>query len=124
MSKLPEHLSLNEKDAITAFANYLLEEMAGNLAHIYLFGSKARGNFQPDSDIDLLVVARQLSPDARWLIRAAAADYSLQYDVLLNTHILDQTRWQAIAQYENSLWREVERDGVPILVPAASTLVH
>lgn len=124
MSKLPEHLSLNEKDAITAFANYLLEEMAGNLAHIYLFGSKARGNFQPDSDIDLLIIVHQLSPDVRWLIRATAADYSLQYDVLLNTHILDQKRWQAIVQYEDTLWREVKRDGVPILVPTASTLVH
>ena len=124
MSELPDHLSLNEEDAITAFTNYLLEEMAGNLSRIYLFGSKARGDFQPDSDIDLLVIVRHLSPDARWLIRAAAADYSLKYDVLLNTHILDQTRWQAIVQYEDSLWREVERDGVPILVPAASTLVH
>ncbi len=124
MSELPEHLSLNEEDAIAAFTNYLLEEMASNLTHIYLFGSKARGDFQPDSDIDLLVIVRQLSPDVRWLIRAAAADCSLQYDVLLNTHILDQTRWQAIAQYEDTLWREVERDGVPILVPAASTLIH
>ena len=57
MSELPEHLSPNEEDAIAAFTNYLLEEMAGNLSHIYLFGSKARGNFQPDSDIDLLVIA-------------------------------------------------------------------
>ncbi len=43
---------------------------------------------------------------------------------IIYTHILDQKRWQAIVQYEDSLWREVERDGVPILVPAASTLVH
>jgi len=57
MSELPEHLSPNEEDAIAAFTNYLLEEMAGNLSHIYLFGSKAWGDFQPDSDIDLLVIA-------------------------------------------------------------------
>ncbi len=124
MIELPHHLLLNEQKAMTAFANYLSEQMAGNLAHLYLFGSKARGDFQPDSDIDLLVIVRELTPDARWLIRAAAVDYLLQYEVLLNTHILDQAHWDKITQYQDTLWREVDRDGVPILVPAASTLVH
>ncbi len=124
MNDLPAHLLSNEQDAIIAFTNYLAEQLGGNMAYLYLFGSKARGDFQPDSDIDLLVIVQQLSPDVRWLIRAAAADCSLQYDVLLNTHILDQTRWQAIIQYEDALWRAVERDGIPILVPAASTAVH
>ena len=48
----------------------------------------------------------------RWQIRELAADCSLEYDVLINTHILDSLRWAEHARHASTLWREVRRDGV------------
>ena len=93
----------------------LSQKMRDNLVGLYLFGSKARGDFHADSDIDLLVIVRQLDAESRWLTRATAADYSLQYNVLFNTHLYDKARWDIIVQYQDTLWREVQRDGIALM---------
>ncbi|HEX6387420.1 MAG TPA: nucleotidyltransferase domain-containing protein [Anaerolineae bacterium] len=115
MSKLPDHLMLYEKSAINACAAALSETLSDNLMGLWLFGSKSRGDFQPDSDIDLLIVVRHLESEIRWQIRVIAADCSLQYDVLFNTHILDKARWDELVRYQDTLWREIQRDGIALL---------
>jgi predicted nucleotidyltransferase len=115
MSELPDHLLSNEKSAITACANRLSEMLLDNLAGLWLFGSKSRGDFQPDSDIDLLIVVRQLQPEIRWRLRTIAADCSLQYDVIFNTHILHKARWDDIVEHQDTLWREIQRAGISLL---------
>jgi predicted nucleotidyltransferase len=114
MSDLPRHLYNNEREAIDAVIDMLSHSMSDNLLGWYLFGSKARGDFHADSDIDLLIIVNHLDPDSRWKIRATAADCSLQYDVLFNTHIIEKARWDAMVQYKDTLWREVQRDGIPL----------
>lgn len=114
-NKLPDHLLSYEKIAISDCAARLTEMLLDNLAGLWLFGSKSRGDFQPDSDIDLLIVVRQLESEIRWQIRAIAADCSLQYDVLFNTHILDKARWDEIVQHQDTLWREIRCDGISLL---------
>ena len=112
MMTLPDHLQKNEREAIVQLANALTEKLEDNLIALYLFGSKARHDFRDGSDIDLLVIVRDLNVDSRWLIRVTAADYSLEYDVLFNTHIYEQQRWNAIVAQEELLWQEVQRDGI------------
>ena len=123
MTKLPEHLQTNEKEALMAVSATLSQKLGDNLVGLYLFGSKARGDAHADSDIDLLVILQNLNPDSRWLVRATAADCSLQHDVLFNTHLYDKERWDDLVQYQDTLWREIRRDGIPLhdLIPRPST---
>lgn len=51
--------------AATAYARLLEEELRDNLVAVILFGSVARSEATPDSDIDLLVVCETL-PDGRF----------------------------------------------------------
>ena len=118
MSELPDHLLSYEKSAITACASRFAEMLLDNLAGLWLFGSKSRGDFQPDSDIDLLIVVRQLQPEIRSRLQTTAADCSLQYDVIFNTHILDKARWDDLVQHQDTLWREIQRDGISLLESA------
>lgn len=114
MAKLPHHLQSNEREAVVEVAEALSQSLGDNLITLYLFGSKARGDSRPESDIDLLIIVRQLDADSRWLVRATAADCSLQHDVLFNTHIYEKERWDYLAHYQDTLWRELQRDGVPL----------
>ena|SRR5579859_2003082 len=56
-----------KSEAIAGKVKTALEQAYGDrLAAIYVFGSRARGNHRPDSDLDLAVILRNvLSPLAR-----------------------------------------------------------
>ena len=119
MTELRQILHLNEQEGVRAFAYNLLSEADAQEAGLWLFGSKSRGESFPDSDIDLLVIVQQLTPQLRWRIREIAADCSLEYDVLLNTHILTEQEWNKHVERRSTLWREIQQDGISV-----TTKVH
>lgn len=112
MNRLKETFQPQEQVGIEALVSNLVFALGNNLVTVWLFGSKARGDAGLDSDIDLLIVVEHLPPPVRWLIRELAADCSLEYDLLINTHLLDSARWAEHVLYDSTLWREVMRDGV------------
>lgn len=114
MSIMPLHLQEHEIAAITSFSHRLDACLGDDLRHLWLFGSKARGDFHEDSDLDLLVVLHGLEPKRRGIIRRLAARASLEYDTLINTHLYEADRWEAMMAQRDTLWREVQRDGVPL----------
>ena len=114
MTDLAQLLQVREVEGIEALAETLLAEFGAHVSAIWLFGSKSRGESFPDSDIDLLVIIQQLTPQLRWRIREIAADCSLEYDVLLNTHILAEQEWEKHINQRSTLWREIQQDGIPI----------
>ena len=60
------HLTAEDRCALVRLIERLVE--AYQLNHIYLFGSKARDDYRPDSDFDPLVVVQQTdsSPAIGW----------------------------------------------------------
>jgi predicted nucleotidyltransferase len=112
MKQIGELLQAREKAGIESLVSRLSAALGTNLVGVWLFGSKARGDAGEDSDVDLLVIVAYLVPPVRWRIRELAADCSLEYDLLINTHILDNKRWAAHVYYASTLWREIIRDGV------------
>ena len=117
MSGTLRYLHPCERAAVDDCVLRLYAALHNDVVGVWLFGSKSRGDFRPDSDIDLLVVLRDLRPAKRWCIREIAAECSLTYDVLFNVHILDQAGWDEEVHYQGTLWRELQRDGV-LLLPA------
>jgi len=109
------YLQPKEEAAVGECVNQLMSHLDGRLVEVYLFGSKARGDFTPDSDLDLLIVLEADDWETKDKVRFVAADVSLEYDVLINTHILSRARWEEMARQQATLWREVQRDGVPLM---------
>ncbi|MFQ5612407.1 MAG: nucleotidyltransferase domain-containing protein [Anaerolineae bacterium] len=105
----------NEQAALDAFAKQLQARYPRSLARITLFGSKARGDSDPESDIDVLVVLNNNSPYVRQEIRRLAARISLDYDVLLSVRALDRDAWEPFARYKFPLYQEVETDGIDLM---------
>ncbi len=58
--KLPDHLSPNEQRALEQAVRDVTAHFSTEVRFVALFGSKARGDFGPDSDIDLLVICESL----------------------------------------------------------------
>ena len=62
MSERPmEHLTLKEQNAVQALLLSLQEHLGGQFVQAFLFGSKARGDSHPGSDIDILITVQEES---------------------------------------------------------------
>jgi len=110
----PDCLTTRERHAVQAFLQRLHLDFGQTVQQTILFGSKARGDSGPDSDIDILIIADQESWPLRDGISAIAADVSLEYDVLIGPRVIGQERWQRMAQEGFSLYENVTREGIPI----------
>lgn len=70
------------------------------LRGVFLYGSRARGDQLPDSDVDILVVLDQLGPYGQELARtsALASDLSLDVGVLISRAFASDADWKTSAK--------------------------
>jgi len=121
MTRLPAHLQANEQAALQEFTARLFQGGDSRVVNVWLFGSKARGDFELDSDLDLLIVLDEADWTIRDHVHLLAARVSLEHDVLINTHLLTRASWARMARQHAPLWQQVRRDGLPLRFGAAST---
>lgn len=57
------HLAPWERDAALELVRRVRERVPAEVVQAFVFGSKARGEARPDSDVDVLLVFRELPPD-------------------------------------------------------------
>ena len=76
---------------------------------IYLFGSRARGDWDGLSDTDLLVVASNQRVVEQWV--NLLLDQGLAQDVIG----LDREAWMQLPAHPSPIWRGVARDAQPLL---------
>lgn len=92
----------------------LARVLEDRLEQVLLFGSQARGEARPGSDIDILLVIRDGEIDYRELFRRTSpiiATISLQYDVVISRAFVSQERFE---REESPFLLNVRREGVPI----------
>ncbi|MFO8012796.1 MAG: nucleotidyltransferase domain-containing protein [Phycisphaerae bacterium] len=101
------------RETIRRCRERLSEHYGDRLRKVLVFGSVARGDAQPDSDIDLLVVLDG-SVD---VVREARVLADLLYDVQLDSDRYISAKAASLDDYEAGrlqLYRNVQREGVAI----------
>lgn len=91
-----------------------LETIYGpRLAGLYLFGSQARGDALPDSDVDVLVVLQGPVNPHEEIHRLSAfkTQLGLKYDVVISCVYVSEAEYR---RGETPLLRNVLREGVPL----------
>src|SRR5690606_19899248 len=93
---LPEKRRTTMCDEVSEILRILrqeLEEILGDeLDAIYLYGSRARGDARPDSDIDVLIVLRDDFDYGALIDRTSevVSSLSLRYDVVISRTFVSQ----------------------------------
>jgi len=76
---------------------------------IYVFGSRARGDWDGLSDTDLLVVSASKAEAEIW------ADNLLDQGVAQDVIGLDRAAWRQLPEHPSVIWQHVARDAQPLL---------
>ncbi|MDD5674922.1 MAG: nucleotidyltransferase domain-containing protein [Chitinivibrionales bacterium] len=80
-----------------------------------LFGSKARGNAAPDSDIDLLIITgRELKHRERHVISDVLFEVNLEYDTSFSFISVDEEQWNSKLYSFLPIHVNVQREGIPV----------
>jgi len=106
-------LGQKERDSIIEASRALKSDLP--VTRLFLFGSKARGTGEPDSDIDLLVLTScPVSTSLRTAISDRLADINLRNDVSLTSVVVFEQDWSRGLIHYTLIHEEVERDGCEV----------
>jgi predicted nucleotidyltransferase len=97
------------------FANAVREHFGERADNVYLYGSAARGDWTPESDVDLLVLLDQVSPADVDAIARLAMEFGLRdHEVLLQPVAMSVERFHHLRERERIYALDVLRDGLQL----------
>lgn len=108
------NLSATDAAAVREFVRGARAALGPALVDLRLFGSKARGDAEPGSDIDIAVVVREAEQRSRDKILDLAFDVSLAHGVYISPRVI------SVAVLRHPVWRltgflqALEREGVTL----------
>ena len=110
------NLTRQERLALKAYQEYLFEKMPDQIEHIVLFGSKARGDGVPDSDLDLLVVVKgnDYTPESFESRRKELSDGAYDLDSKYGVYISPIIKPRDQVQKWTPLLEHIQKDGIEL----------
>ena len=91
----------------------LQSQLGSDLWLLLLYGSRARCEAQPDSDVDLFVVLRRASEAAHEKVRQVAYEVMWEADFayVFSLYLTDLHHYETLEQRGSSFLRNVQREG-------------
>ncbi len=108
------HLTPNDRIAVAEYIEHIRRRFPDRVFAVLLFGSKARGDADDESDIDLLVLVDVEDNDFRSELWDIASDVSLEYNVVVSPQVFGQANWDETRRIRMPLYREIEKYSVPL----------
>ena len=106
----------NRQLALTEFVKRVRHNLPGNIVDVRLFGSEARGDATPDSDIDVLIVVQPESERAVLEDRAIdmAFDVNLEFGVYVSPRVITPGILNDPVWRETPFLRNVAGESIPL----------
>ena len=112
-ANLNKILDEHTKDVLLACRDAICQKYPK--AHIVLYGSRARGQAGPESDMDLLVLINQeVTSEITRSIRDMLYEIGLQNDLVVSVIVRSFDVWNSPIWQATALCKEVEREGIEL----------
>ena len=107
-----EYLTQKERAALREFIACLQTEYRDQVRRVVLFGSKARGNFEVESDLDIFVLVTSNDWHLHDRMITVSAPISIKYDTLISPKIIGPELYQKMQGLKSNLLSNVRKEGV------------
>lgn len=103
-----------ERAAVSDYLARLRARFGARVLRVILFGSRARGEGDRESDLDVLVVV----DNGDWRFHDAIADESVEpwltYRALISPITMDRKEYEQLQEWQTLFYRNLERDGISL----------
>ena len=106
------NLNPNELEALRKLKEALTRDF--RFVELRLFGSKARGDSNPESDIDVLIVLEELNREIRKQVSALCCDLSIDHHVVISPILYSLAEFTSGHTRITPFYQNVRREGVPV----------
>ena len=104
-----------EQRTIVEFVGGVRDRFDGQVRAVILFGSRARGEAEPESDMDVIVVMGSVDLAIRKWIRHLAVEVWLKHGIYVSTRVWSQAHWRRLEELQTLLYQNIRRDGIDLL---------
>ena len=109
-----------ERAALAAYLARLRSRFGERVLRVILFGSRARGEGDAESDLDVLVVVA----DGDWRFRDAIADESVEpwlaHAALISPITMERSEYEQLRAWQTLFYRNLEKDGIELWIAKAA----
>jgi len=108
------YLAENEKSALVKLKCILEDMLQDSSANIILYGSKARGDYDEDSDVDLAIIIDTITKSIKDNIVKAVIEIETEYLTVISPLLLTRVQFEELKRKERRIALDIESDGIRI----------
>ena len=105
-------LKTNERKALDDLKKILAGQF--ELLDFRLFGSRARGTGDPDSDLDIMIELPEINPQIEAHIDSIIFKINLENDAFISAVLFGEKEIREGPMSESPLYKVIQKEGVPI----------
>jgi len=98
--------------AVADYAALLRAQLGTQVREVRLFGSWARGQAGPDSDVDVFVLVDVRDERTRTLPYALCDDVLFRLGVNISPTVMDESQWLHLVNRERRIAADITREGI------------
>lgn len=114
MTEVKRLILKKREKALREFKRRLLLVLGKDVLELKLFGSQTRGNFKKDSDIDVLIVLRSLSPKKEDFIIDLTCQILFDFGVVISPHIYSKKEYSYLNHLPSVFMQILKREALPL----------
>lgn len=106
------YLTKNEEDKVTELGKRIKSLLKDQLVLLEVFGSKVRGGFAPDSDIDILLVVKNKDRQLKTKLYNILFDIDPYYEYRISLIIYSTFEYEQNVKLKSTFVENIQKEGI------------